>query len=98
MLGKDRKHGQKQVFHALPPTGEATGTHHPPHVRVVLHKRTRPRLLATEEQRGAQGDCHAFSVVHVTLGIVVLLHGSKDVGTEALHCSNVAVHEEDLLE
>jgi hypothetical protein len=81
----------------MQPTWEAARTHHPPHVRVVLQKRTRPRIVATEEQRGDQCDRHNFSVIQVTLGIIVMMHGSKDVGTSAIHCYNLAVHE-DLLE
>ena len=49
MLGKDRKHGQKQVLHALPPTGEATGTHHPPHVAIFVQEGTRARIVAAEK-------------------------------------------------
>jgi len=54
----------------------------------------RASIIATEEQRGHNSDRHNFGVGQVALGIVAMMQSVKHVGTQAIPCYNLTVHDE----
>src|SRR5919202_1308511 len=78
-------------------TIEPTRTQHPLHIFLLMEKRTSQGRVAAKKQGGHERNRHHFGIREMALGIIMMAQGQEHIGSQAVDCYNVPVHEEVLL-
>src|SRR4051794_40831836 len=97
MLAEKGKKHKKHIFDTMQTTIEPAWTQHPSHVALFAQKATGQGIVPTKVQGCDERNRHDLGINEMTLTIISMAQRSKHIRRQAIHCYNLAVHEEVLL-